>query len=329
MDPLSDILSSLTSHKRLYASFDTAGTWSLFFPPYHGIKFAAVLQGECWGRIDGIVQPVHLEEGDCFLLNRGIGITLSTDPLLPPQDSSAVLEAIERDGVAVHNGGGEVLLIGAFFSFPHDHAAMLLDALPGFVSSPRATRQADILRWSLEQLKTELNTPLPGGMLLSNHLLHLMLVQMLRFHLMNSPSDFSAGWFSALSNRQICAAISAMHHEPGRHWSLDDLARIAGLSRTIFAQRFKEIVGETPMSYLMRWRMLMAMNRLRGTSESVASIAYELGYESESAFCTAFKRTTSFSPLQYRRQPPAINGGELDALASRAASGTTTEIRTR
>jgi AraC-like DNA-binding protein len=311
MDPLSDVLSSLTPHNRLYASFDTAGAWSLFFPPYHGIKFAAVLQGECWGRVDGMAQPVHLQEGDCFLLNRGSGITLSTDPSLPPQDSSAVLEAIEREGVAIHNGGGEVLLIGVFFSFPNDHAARLLDGLPRFVSSPRASPQADILRWSLEQLKGELHAPLPGGMLVSNHLLHLMLVQMLRLHLTNSSSDFPAGWFAALSDRQISAAISAMHNEPGRHWSLDDLARIAGLSRTIFAQRFKEIVGETAMGYLMRWRMLMAMNRLRGTSESVASIAYALGYESESAFCTAFKRTASCSPIQYRRQPPAITATEI------------------
>ena len=181
MDPLSDVLSLLRPHSRLYASFDTAGAWSLFFPPYHGIKCAAVLQGECWGSVDGMAQPVHLAAGDCFLLNRGTGITLSTDPSLPPQDSSAVLEAIEREGIAVHNGG-EVLLIGAFFSFPNDHAAMLLDALPSFVNSPHLTRQADIQRWALDQLKSELLEPLPGGMLVANHLLHLMLVQMLRHH---------------------------------------------------------------------------------------------------------------------------------------------------
>ncbi|MDN7907502.1 AraC family transcriptional regulator [Burkholderia diffusa] len=310
MDPLSDVLSLLRPHSRLHASFDTAGAWSLFFPPYHGIKCAAVLQGECWGSVDGMAQPVHLAAGDCFLLNRGTGITLSTDPSLPPQDSSAVLEAIEREGIAIHNGGGEVLLIGAFFSFPNDHAAMLLDALPSFVNSPHLTRQADIQRWALDQLKSELLEPLPGGMLVANHLLHLMLVQMLRHHLTTLSPHLPTGWLAALSDRRICAAIRAMHTDPGRHWSLDELARVAGLSRTVFAQRFKEIAGETPMSYLMRWRMLMAMNRLRGTTESVASIAFALGYESESAFCTAFKRTTSCSPIQYRRQSPAAYGNE-------------------
>ncbi|VWB28796.1 AraC family transcriptional regulator [Burkholderia metallica] len=307
MDPLSDVLSLLKPCNRLYASFDTGGTWSLFFPPYNGIKFAAVLQGECWGSVDGMAEPVRLEEGDCFLLNRGSGIVLSADPSLPPQDSSAVLEAIERDGIAIHNGGGDVLLIGAFFSFPDDHAAMLLDALPPFFSFPRTTRQADILRWLLDQLKSELHASLPGGTLVSNHLLHLMLVQMLRLHLATSPSDFPVGLFVALSDRQLRTAIDAMHADPGRRWSLDALARIAGLSRTIFARRFRETVGETPMGYLMRWRMLTAMDRLRHTSESVASIAFALGYQSESAFCTAFKRTTSCSPVQYRRQPPTVD----------------------
>ena len=172
---------------------------------------AAVLQGECWGSVDGMAQPVHLAAGDCFLLNRGTGITLSTDPSLPPQDSSAVLEAIEREGIAVHNG---VLLIGAFFSFPNDHAAMLLDALPSFVNSPHLTRQADIQRWALDQLKSELLEPLPGGMLVANHLLHLMLVQMLRHHLttLSPPANRMAR--SAVRSPDLCSN-SRDAHRPG------------------------------------------------------------------------------------------------------------------
>lgn len=313
MDPLSDVLSLLKPRSQLFAAFDTAGAWSFSFPPYDGIKFAAVLRGGCWGIVTGSGRPVRLEQGDCFLLNSGYEIVLSSDLALPPQDSSAILDAIDRDGIAIHNGGGEVFMIGGFFTFSSEHAALLLDALPPFANPPRSSKQADVLRWSLDQLKLELQEPMPGGALVSSHLLHLMLVQALRLHMSTSPANSPTGWLRGLSDRRIRAAISAMHAEPARHWTLEELAHISGLSRTIFAQRFKRLVGETTMCYLMRWRMLLATKRLRLGDESIASIAFELGYESESAFCTAFKRMTACSPTQYRR-------GSLPSLADAAAS---------
>ena len=102
---------------------------------------------------------------------------------------------------------------------------------------------------------------------------------------------------------------------PARHWTLEELARIAGLSRTIFAQRFKRLVGATTIHYLTRWRMLIAADRLRDGHETIASIAFSLGYESESAFCTAFKRTMCCSPTQYRRQARAANPYDLETEA--------------
>jgi AraC-like DNA-binding protein len=302
MDPLSDVLSLLKPCSQLFAAFDAAGAWSFSFPPYDGIKFAAVLQGGCWGIVTGTGHPVRLEEGDCFLLNRGYEIVLTSDLSLPPQDSSLIMDAIDRDGIAIHNGGGEVVLIGGFFTFSSEHAALMLRALPPFANPPRSSNQANVLRWSLEQLKSELGEPMPGGVLVSNHLLHLMLVQVLRLHSMTAPSSTPAGWLRGLSDRRIRAAITAMHAEPAHHWTLEELARIAGLSRTLFAQRFKRLVGETTMNYLMHWRMLLAANRLRHGDESIASIAFALGYESESAFCTAFKRAMTCSPMQYRRR---------------------------
>lgn len=303
MDPLSDILSLLKPGSQFHAGLDAAGAWSFAFPEYEGIKFAAVLQGGCWAIIDGVDAPIRFEKGDCFLLNRGRRIVLSTDLALEPQDSTAVMEAVAREGIAVHNGGGEVLLISGFFGFSDRHAAMPFDALPPLISTPRTSSQAEVLRWSLDQLTSELRDPQPGGALVSNHLMHLMLVQVLRLHLMTSPDGAADGWFMALSDRRIGAAIGAIHSNPAHHWTLEELARVAGLSRTIFAQRFKDLVGATTIHYLTRWRMLTAANRLRSGDDTIASIAFSLGYESESAFCTAFKRTMCCSPTQYRRQP--------------------------
>ncbi|MFT3721071.1 AraC family transcriptional regulator [Pseudorhodoferax sp.] len=301
MDPLSDVLSLIEPRSQFYAGFDAAGDWSFDFPAHQGIKFTAMMRGACWGIADGLEQPVRFEEGDCFLLNGGRRIVLSSDPSLPPQDATCILNAVTHDGVAVHNGGGEVFLICGRFDFSGSHAAVLFDALPPIVNIPRASSQAEVLRWSLDQWASELRDPRPGGALMSIHLAHLMLVQVLRLFLAAS-SEVPKGWFLALKDRQIGAAIGAMHAEPARSWTLEELARVAGVSRTVFAQRFKALAGHTAMDYLTRWRMLVAADRLGSGDESVAAIAFSLGYASESAFSTAFKRTMSCSPTQYRRR---------------------------
>ena len=310
MDPLSDVLSFLKPRSQYCAGLDAAKDWSFAFPAHEGIKFTAILRGACWACVDGVDQPIRFHEGDCFLLNSGRHFVLASDPAMPPENSDAVMEAALRDGIAVHNGGSEVLLISGRFDFSSHHASKLLDALPPIIHVPRASGEAGVLRWSLDQLVSELRNPQPGGALVSVHLVHLMLVQVMRLHLANASGDAPTGWFRALSDRQISAAINAMHGDPSRRWTLGELANVAGMSRTIFAQRFRSLAGATAIDYLTRWRMLIAADRLRGGDEGIASIAFSLGYESESAFSTAFKRTMSMSPTQYRRQPRVVDTSE-------------------
>lgn len=309
-DPLSDVLSLLQPQSQFYAGFDAAGVWSFDFPAHDGIKFTAVIQGTCWGITDGLEHPIRFDEGDCFVLNSRCRFVLSSDPTLPPEGGEHIIEAAARDGVAVHNGGGEVFLISGRFAFSGSHTDVLFDALPPIISIPKASSQAEVLRWSLDQWACELRNPQPGGALMSTHLAHLMLVQVLRLFLLSS-SKLPKGWFLALTDPQISPAIAAMHAEPARRWTLEALARIAGTSRTVFAQRFKALVGRTAMDYLAHWRMLVAAERLRTGSENVASIAFSLGYESESSFSTAFKRIMSYSPTQYRRQSSSFPASDV------------------
>ncbi|NIF18225.1 AraC family transcriptional regulator [Pantoea sp. Cy-639] len=301
MDPLSDVLSLLQPRNQFYAGFDAAGDWSFDFPAHDGIKFTAVIRGTCWGVTDDLEQPIRFDEGDCFLLNSDRRFTLSSAPNLPAEPGDHLLDIVSRDGVAVHNGGGEVFLISGRFAFSGEHAAVLFEALPAIINIPKASSQAEVLRWSLDQWANELRNPQPGGALIATHLAHLMLVQVLRLYL-QSANELPKGWFLALTDRQISLAIAAMHAEPARQWSLEGLARIAGVSRTVFAQRFKALVGNTAMDYLARWRMLMAANRLRNGTDNISTIAFSLGYESESSFSTAFKRIMAATPSQYRRR---------------------------
>jgi AraC-like DNA-binding protein len=154
-------------------------------------------------------------------------------------------------------------------------------------------------------MKEELHDPQPGGSLIAQQLAYMMLVQALRLHLADSAGTV-AGWLAALADKQMSAAITSMHSDPGHPWTLQSLAERVGMSRSIFALKFKQTVGATPMEYLTRWRMLLAGDRLKNSADSLSTIAASLGYKSESAFGKAFRRVIGCSPRQYTRNgaPP-------------------------
>ena len=161
------------------------------------------------------------------------------------------------------------------------------------------------MRWYLERMMQILQEPQPGGFLIGQHIGETMLVEALRLYLADGVSG-GAGWLFALADRQMNAAITAMHAHPGHHWTLQTLAERAGMSRSTFAVRFKEKVGTPAIEYLSRWRMLRAGDLLLNSDDSISTISLALGYESESAFGYAFKREMGCSPRQYcRARTPA------------------------
>jgi AraC-like DNA-binding protein len=150
----------------------------------------------------------------------------------------------------------------------------------------------------MERVMEELREPQPGGTLLAQHLGQMMLVLALRLELACGPRA-GVGWLYALADKQMAAVITAMHAEPAHRWTLQSLAQRASMSRSTLALRFKETVGEPPMEYLVRWRMMLAGDKLLTSKESVSAIAFSMGYESESAFSAAFRRIMACSPRQY------------------------------
>ncbi len=299
MDPLSDVLSLLRPRSYITAGLDAGGDWAIRFDDLAGrIKCYVVTSGACWLGVDGVEAPVRLSAGDCFVLASGRPFTLASDLSLPAVGPGDVFgEASRRGGVATYKGGGAAFLTGSRFTIDGRHAALLLGALPPIIHLDVQTDQAT-LRWAIERMMAELREPRPGAAMMAEHLSHMMLLQALRLHLARSPGR-SAGWFSALADPQISAAIGAMHADPARRWNLSELAAEAGMSRTIFAQRFREKVGETPIAYLTRWRMMLAGDRLTRTDDALARTAQALGYVSENAFNTAFKRVMGVSPRRY------------------------------
>ena len=299
MDPLSDVLSLLKPQSHVSAGFDAGGDWAIAFPKNIGIKCYAIVSGGCWLAVEGVADPVRLSAGDCFLLPSGRAFRIASDLALPPVEASAVLPPPRAGGVVTFNGGGDVFLVGSRFTLSGAHAPILLGMMPPIVHIRRESDQA-ALRWSVEEMMRELREPRPGNFLVAQHLAHLMLIQALRMHMAEGLRG-GVGWLFALADRQMGAAIGAIHSDPARRWTLQELSAHAGMSRSSFALKFKQTVGLAPMDYLTRWRMALASDRLVHGDESISAIALSLGYESESAFSTAFKRVMGAAPRRYGR----------------------------
>jgi AraC-like DNA-binding protein len=295
MDPLSDVLSLLKLRTYAAAGLDASGPWSLQYPKYEGIKCYALLSGRCWLSVDNVPDPVRLEKGDCILLPSGRPFRIATDLESTPVDAHSIFSA--PGSIRKLNGGGDCFGFGGHFSLTGNHAGVLLRILPPIIHLKQEADKA-ALRWSLEQMMQELREPQPGGFLIVQQLASMMLVKALRLYLSQGLKG-GVGWLFALADKQMSAAITAMHKDPAHRWTLKSLAEQAGMSRTIFALKFKKTVGASPMEYLTHWRMLAAGDRLISSNDSVATIALSLGYESESAFCHAFKRVMDCSPRQY------------------------------
>ncbi len=312
MDPLSDVLALLKPQSYSSGGFEVAQDMCVQWPKHPGIKCYAMVTGECWLSVEGVADPVLLTAGDCFLLPRGLPFRLATDLALEPVDFQAFLAAYRSGAMARPTKCGRYL-VGGHFVLTGNHAEILLRSLPPIVHIRKEAEKAT-MRWSLERMKEELTNPQPGGSLITQQLAYMMLIQALRLHLADAASS-GVGWLFALADVQMRTAITCMHDEPGRAWTLQELAARVGMSRSIFALKFKETVGTTPIEYLTRWRMLLAGDRLKQSNDSISVIAASLGYESESAFGKAFRRVMGSSPRQYSRRTAPRQASALSGSA--------------
>lgn len=298
MDPLSDVLALFEPQSYVSGVFPLNEDLSIRFPKHAGIKFYAMIAGQCWLLMEGVAEPLHVSSGDCFVLPRGRPFCLTTDLSLEPVDFTAVQKTVKLQRVGASVEGNKMLMAGGHFVLTGNHVDVLLQSLPPIVHIQKESDKA-AMRWSLERMSEELHNPQPGAALIVQQLAYMMLIQALRLHIASDPRH--SGWLSALGDKQMSAAISCIHSDPGYPWTLQSLAERAGMSRSIFALRFKESVGVTPIEYVTRWRMTLAGDKLMNSNDSISEIAQSLGYESESAFGKAFRRVLGCSPRKYGR----------------------------
>ncbi len=307
MDPLSQYLILLNPRSYNCGGLDLGAGSVIHFPRHDGLKCYAVISGEAWLSVGGVPDVVHLKVGECFLLPRGRPFCLAgrRDNALATHSE---VEAVKCGTIATYGEGGQCLIVGAHYAFTTMQAVMLLDLLPPIVYLQNSVDNV-ALCWTLKRMSEELLHPQPGGVVVAHSLARMILVQALRVHIAESATN-DLGGLSALSDAQMSRAITCMQNEPALDWTVEKLASRAGMSRAAFALKFKETVRQSPIEYLTRWRMLLAEDRMAGTSDSIAEIARSLGYESASAFTKVFKRLTGHSPRQHRqRLGTSANGG--------------------
>lgn len=299
MELLSDVVSLMNPDIYMAPSLDVGGDWAIQFPAHRGIKFDIVLQGSCWIQVQGDHHPYKVEQGDCFLLTSGRPFLAGSDLALTAIDAHAIFTE-GCDSRACHQGGGDFLIMGGRFTLSGQDADALFCSLPSVIIHRADSEEASTVRSSLATFVKELRGGKPGSTLSLQYLARLMLIQTLRANL-ESDQRLVKGWWTALRDAQLSSAISAMHEDPARPWTLVGLAKVAAMSRSSFADKFKRVVGETPLEYLTRWRMRVAAQRLDNTTESVIEIAHGVGYTSESAFSTAFKKYSGEGPRNFRK----------------------------
>ncbi|WP_306589393.1 AraC family transcriptional regulator [Geothrix sp. 21YS21S-4] len=296
-DLFSDILGLANAQSVITGALHAGGTWAIQFPPPDMIKFFGIAQGSCWLCVDGEPDQ-RLEAGDVFLLAAPRAFTLASERKLEPLDAVAVFR--DCPGVVASLGSGdEFQMLGGHVELAPGSGDLLTAVLPPLLLARAGSTHAAMSHWLLAQLVQERAAELPGAGVASAQLAHLLFIHILRAHLAETDR-FPAGWLRAITDKQLAPALRLMHGEPGRPWQLDELAKAAGMSRTTFATRFKTAAGIPPLAYLTQWRMRLAKRSLLEGDSPISTIAYALGYTSESAFSHAFKRATGHAPKRVR-----------------------------
>jgi AraC-like DNA-binding protein len=296
-DPITDII-GLLRPRAIGRCLTAAGPWALRFDPFPHVRFGIVVRGECELELEG-EEPVQLREGDFFLLGNPPRYVMASSLDVRPRSAKALL-ATSLDGALRIRSDREAdtFVCGGHFVFDDGNAPLLLDFLPTLVHIRADDPRGKLFTHLSDLLVHEVETSAVGGSLVIDRLAQVLLVHMLRAHA-DQPAR-PTGWLGALRDDHVGAALRAMHADIAHRWTLDELARIARMSRSSFAASFKAQVGMAPLEYLIEWRMAVARDALRRDTRSISELAFATGYESESAFSTAFRRVVGSAPKHFR-----------------------------
>ncbi len=305
MDVLSDILDAVRLKGSLYFSTEFRPPWGVRVPKFPDVsRFHLVMRGTCWVEVIGVDEPIFLERGDLVVIPYGAEHRL-TD--VPESQCMTVDEVVKQSGFTgtgalVFGGsddGNPAKLVCGHLAFDASIRHPFLEALPKAIVvrwSDYVNRSAlnDVFRF----ITREVTAGQSGSSAVINRLSEVLYIEAIRFWAATENAD--DGLLAALADPNLGPAISAVHATPGEPWSLESMARTAGLSRTLLAERFRKILGQSPMRYVAFWRMQVAKRLLVASKLPVEDIANRVGYESAPSFTRSFTKIEGLSPGQFR-----------------------------
>jgi len=329
MDALSEVLQAIRLDGALYLDAEFTAPWCIEagfglhtaanrLPRSEQIAFFHVLiDGTCRARLADASDVVDLKPGDILMFPHDHLHLMGSDVSLPPAERSEMVDKSAGGILRIQHGGG-----GATTRFVCGYLACDPRVCrPLFSALPRMLRVSigKDAAWLLQMLRVGVQESVaqgPGARSLLAKLAELMFVEAIRRFAALQPAD-QRGWLAGLRDRHVGRALALLHASPAHAWTVDSLAREVAMSRSAFAERFVELIGEPPMQYLTRWRLALAAQRLRTGNDTVGRIAERAGYESEAAFNRAFKREFGMPPSAWRKSVR-----EQEVGAAQIAAGT-------
>jgi AraC-like DNA-binding protein/mannose-6-phosphate isomerase-like protein (cupin superfamily) len=301
MDALSTVLEATRLRSVVYSKFPLAAPWGLDVVQDENSQFWRLVSGSCTvGSPDGRI--IELAPGDLVFVPHGSAHWIADKSTSLRMPSPEFVKA-RRAGIPVFNNGGDVTtLIAGHFEFDYQPLHPFLKDLPTIIHIRQYVTENQLLLKQVTQLMLEeLNNEKPGSRVMLKSLSEIMFVNIIRAYLDLEHSGPGCGFLSALNDPRISKALKLMQDSPQNDWTLESLASEIGMSRSVFFNRFKKLVHETPLSYLTNWRIRQAQRLLMTDNSNISEIAANVGYQSESAFNRIFKSKTGQSPAAYRR----------------------------
>jgi len=325
-DTLSDLLRAVRVRGAVFYYVSCSDPWSAEAAPAreiaeavmpgceHVIEYHMIAKGNGWAAVSG-QSPVKLAAGDIVMFPQGDRHVLSSAPGIDPLRRTAEWVFSTRNvpkpmPIAFHHGvvepgsplpveTADMIAVCGFLGCDLRPFNPLIAALPRILHLP-AERASGWAGRVIEQAVLESNSPRPGGDAVLERLAEMMFVDAARRYLDSLPED-ATGWLAGLRDRFVGKALELMHERPDHDWTVDELAREVGLSRSALHERFVQYLGDPPMHYLANWRIQLGSRLLRETNRTVATVALDVGYESEAAFSRAFKRMVGMPPAAWKK----------------------------
>jgi AraC-like DNA-binding protein len=318
-DPLSDLLKTVRLTGAAYFDVVAKAPWVAESPPRemllpkilpggeHLIAYHVVTEGRCFANIIG-EEPIALEAGEVIVFTRGDPHVMASGPGMRTEpvsaDKLAAATASQLPFSINYGGDGPISakVVCGFLACDARPFNPLLDNLPPVIKArDHANDGANWLSQFIRLATRESAEKRAGGEGVLAKLSELMFIEIIRRHLADLPPE-QAGWLAGLRDPFVGKALSLMHAKPQHGWTIETLARDVGLSRSVLAERFADLLGMPPMHYLAKWRMQVAAGLLSGGNANMATVAAEVGYASEAAFSRAFKKMVGVSPSDWRRR---------------------------